>query len=234
MKIFGAIVLVATAAVAAIWTLMPSASAQPGELVVVELYQSQGCSSCPPANTNVNSIVDRPDVLALSFSVTYWDRLGWRDTFAQAQFTQRQYDYARGLHHSNVYTPQVILNGRHDLNGINSGDLVDAIAGAGRVSSQSISLVNDTLQIATGRTRSPADVWLVRYDRRALLVPISAGENNGRTLPHRNIVREFVRLGTWTGTPVSFRVSPASDPNFATAVLVQTQNGGPIVAAAKF
>jgi hypothetical protein len=233
MKSFGAIafaVLVATAWVA----VMPTATAAPGTLTVVELYQSQGCSSCPPANTNVNSIADRPDILALSFAVTYWDRLGWRDTFAQAQFTKRQYDYASGLHHSNVYTPQVILNGRHDLNGINSGELVEAISSAGRVPSQALSLVNDTLQIAAGRVPAPADVWLVRYDRRAILVPISAGENSGRTLPHRNIVREFVRLGTWTGAPVSFRVAPASDPNFATAVLVQMQNGGPIVAAAKF
>jgi len=74
----------------------------------------------------------------------------------------------------------------------------------------------------------------VRYDRRTLQVPITAGENDGRTLPHKNIVREFVHLGSWNGTAQTFRLTPPADPNFASAILIETQNGGPIVAAAKF
>jgi len=220
--------------VAASLIALTPAPAQPGGLIVVELYQSQGCSSCPPANANVAAVADRPDVLVLSFAVTYWDHLGWRDTFAKPQFTARQYDYSHGLGHSNVYTPQVVLNGRVDLNGIDANDLSGAMTRVPRVSSQLISVATGALQIGLGPAQPAADVWLVRYDRRTLPVPISAGENDGRTLPHKNIVRDLVRLGGWTGAPVSFPLPAAADPNFGTAVLVQKQNGGPIVAAAKF
>src|SRR5215475_12069949 len=82
-------------------------------MVVVELFESQGCSSCPPANANVNALSTRDDLLTLIYGVTYWDQLGWKDTFARHEFTRRQYDYARGLGNENVYTPQVVLNGRH-------------------------------------------------------------------------------------------------------------------------
>src|SRR5580693_943584 len=101
--------------------LMPTGAARAADLahpVVVELFQSQGCSSCPPANANVMAIADRPDVLALSFGVTYWDSLGWKDTFASPKFTARQWDYAHGLGHSNVFTPQVVINGRRDGVGV--------------------------------------------------------------------------------------------------------------------
>ena len=78
---------------------------------VVELYQSQGCSSCPPAIANINALASDPQLLVLDFAVTYWDRLGWKDTFARPEYTQRQWDYAHGLKHHNVYTPQVVVAG---------------------------------------------------------------------------------------------------------------------------
>src|ERR1700752_2847644 len=86
-------------------------------LTVVELFQSQGCSDCPPANANVMALADRRDLLTLSFGVTYWDNLGWKDTFASPLYTARQWDYAHALRHSEVYTPQVIVNGRADIVG---------------------------------------------------------------------------------------------------------------------
>src|ERR1700740_2052001 len=86
-------------------------------LTVVELFQSQGCSDCPPANANVMALSSRPDLLTLSFGVTYWDYLGWKDTFASPQYTARQWDYAHALHHAEVYTPQVVVNGRADIVG---------------------------------------------------------------------------------------------------------------------
>jgi hypothetical protein len=92
-----------------------AASAEPP--VVVELFTSQGCSSCPPANATLSTLADRPDVLALSFGVTYWDNLGWKDTFASPQFTARQWAYARGLHHDDVATPQMVVQGRVDTVG---------------------------------------------------------------------------------------------------------------------
>ena len=99
-------------------------------LVVVELFQSQGCSSCPPANRNVNMIAGRDDILALSFAVTYWDRLGWKDTFAKPEFTQRQRDYAQKARGFDVATPQVVVNGRQGLIGQKKGELDAVIADA--------------------------------------------------------------------------------------------------------
>ena len=86
---------------------------------VIELFQSQGCSSCPPAEASVGAVSDRPDVLALSFSVDYWDRLGWKDTFSKPAWTARQFAYARALGHGdNVYTPQVVVNGKVEGDGL--------------------------------------------------------------------------------------------------------------------
>src|ERR1700746_659884 len=100
-----------TAAVA-LAALHGSASADASRPVVVELFQSQGCSSCPPANANLNILADHPDVLALSFAVTYWHRLGWKDTFATREFTDRQWAYARARHRASVWTPQIYVDGR--------------------------------------------------------------------------------------------------------------------------
>ena len=97
--------------------LPAAALADQRPLTVVEPIQSQGCSACPPANANVMALSDRPDLLTLSFRVTYWDDLGWKDTFASPQFTARQWNYAHALHHAEVYTPQVIVNGRADIVG---------------------------------------------------------------------------------------------------------------------
>src|SRR5882757_964476 len=119
--------LIGLAAVLAIATpALSQAPLQSGGVQVVELYTSQGCSSCPPANAAVAQLANRPEILALSFGVTYWDDLGWKDTFAQKKFTDRQWDYARGLRHDNVGTPQVVVNGRLDV----VGQRVSEIEGA--------------------------------------------------------------------------------------------------------
>ena len=200
--------------------------------VVVELYQSQGCSSCPPADLNVNAIADRPDVLALSFAVTYWDQLGWKDTFASPAYTQRQWDYAHAFKRGEVATPQVVVNGRSDLVGNNRAQLDAAIAKAAPLPGPILSLAANKLQIGAGATTN-ADVWLVRYDPRTHQVPIARGENAGKTLPHRNIVRELTRLGAWTGKPATFTVPDWKDSPLKTAVLVQVHGGGPILGAAR-
>ena len=200
---------------------------------VVEIFQSQGCSSCPPANENILPLVDRPDLLVLSFGVTYWDKLGWKDTFASRANTQRQYDYAAGLKRKNVATPQVIIQGRVDITGLDSGQLHRSInAARPAASAPSISLSADTLAIgAASLPATGADVWLVRYDPRIVQVPIAAGENIVRTLPHRNVVRELARLGGWTGKAATYRLPAATDPAFHTAILVQAVSGGPIITA---
>ena len=97
----------------------PALAADAAHPAVVELFQSQGCSSCPPAEANVGAIADRADVLALAFEVDYWDRLGWKDTFSKAAWTARQFAYAKAMGHAdNVYTPQVVVNGRVEGDGL--------------------------------------------------------------------------------------------------------------------
>lgn len=228
----------ALAGLAALAALAPAladgASAEPP--TVVELFQSQGCSSCPPANANILALADRPDLLVLSFGVTYWDRLGWKDTFASHANTQRQYDYANGgLKRRNVATPQVVINGHIDIVGNDRAELTTRIAGATPPpGAPALRLSGATLTITpAARTTKPADVWLVRYDPRTLQVPIKAGENGGRTLPHRNVVRELVRLGGWTGEAARYQLPAAQDPAYRTAILVQGVLGGPIITALK-
>jgi hypothetical protein len=209
------------------------AASQP---VVVELFQSQGCSSCPPANANLNAIADQPGVLALSFGVTYWDDLGWKDTFATKAGTDRQWDYARGsLHNSNVATPQVVINGRAETVGVDRNELKRRIETAALpANAPAITLSGSTVLVAAGAgPKGGADVWLVRYDPRTVEVAIKRGENGGRTLPHRNVVRELTRLGGWSGAAVRYDLPKASDPAYATAILVQEAHGGPILTALK-
>lgn len=227
-------------AVAAAVSMMvsPLAMAAPAadRPVVVELFQSQGCSSCPPANANLNAIADQPGVLALSFGVTYWDDLGWKDTFATKAGTDRQWDYARGsLHNSNVATPQVVINGRAETVGVDRNELKRRIDSAALpAGAPPLTLSGSTISVgAAAAPKSGADVWLVRYDPRTVQVAIKRGENGGRTLPHRNIVRELVRLGAWSGSAAHFDLPMPSDPAYATAILVQETHGGPILAALK-
>jgi hypothetical protein len=203
--------------------------------VVVELYEAQGCSSCPPANANLAAVADRPDVIALNFAVTYWDQLGWKDTFARPEFTARQWTYAKSFHRSDVFTPEVVVNGQRDGVGANPGDFARLLGGGGLGSagpSVTLSAVATTIAAAP-RPAQPADVWLVRYDPRTLQVPIKAGENSGRTLPHRNIVKELVKLGSWNGEAEALRLPAPSEPQLVSVILVQSPGGGPILAAVR-
>lgn len=210
-----------------------AAAADASHPTVIELYESQGCSSCPPANANLNAIADRPDVLALNFAVTYWDRLGWKDTFAQEAFTNRQYDYANARQDDSVYTPQMIVNGSGVLVGNRAEDVNDALLRYDRGNGgPDFGWASDMVTVAQTETAQSAQVWLVRYDPRDLEVAIGRGENSGRTLGHRNIVKELVLLGTVSDT-ARFALPKASDPGLRTAVLVQEGTGGPILGAAR-
>jgi hypothetical protein len=210
----------------------PARAADPARPIVIELFQSQGCSSCPPANANLNAIADRPDVIALSFAVTYWDDLGWKDTFARDAYTQRQWDYAHGLHHGNVFTPQMVVNGARDLVGVNPGDVSAALKAAGSPVGPAVGVATGGVTVAKGAApQGGADVWLVRYDPRVLQVAINRGENEGKTLPHRNIVKQLTRLGPWTGAAATYALPASADPALKTAILVQGAHGGPILAA---
>ena len=217
----------------AVLALSSSALAQPAPLQVVELFTSQGCSSCPPADAAVAQLAARPEILALSFGVTYWDNLGWKDTFAQSKFTDRQWAYAKGLRHSNVGTPQVVVNGRTDV----VGQSVPEIDGALRramlpAGGPQVTLASGNVAVTGAAPAHAADVWLVRYEPSAIQVPIRRGENGGKTLSVQHAVRELTKLGEWTGGAKTYAV-PAGSATLRTAILVQAGAGGPILAAAR-
>ncbi len=222
-----------TLAAAALLFAAPAFAADAAHPTVIELFQSQGCSSCPPANANVNALSQRADVLALSFAVTYWDQLGWKDSFATPQFTQRQWDYAKAFGNDQVWTPQVVINGRANIVGTRREPLEALIARTDRGNGGPVVDFGDAGVSVRGATTRPADVWLVRYDPRSVAVAIKAGENTGRTLPHRNIVHQLVRIGVWNGGAANFAVPVAHDAALASAVLIQAGSGGPIIAAAR-
>ena len=201
--------------------------------VVVELYQSQGCSSCPPANDNLNAVAGKKGILALSFAVTYWDQLGWKDGFAKPQYTQRQWDFAHASGRGNVATPEVIVNGSAEMTGADKGHFARLIGVGGPKGGPTIGIGGGGVTIGQGKSAQPATVWLVRYDPRVRNVAIRAGENDGRTLPHRDIVTELRSLGPWTGAAARFAVAPAADKTLLSAILVQQGTGGPIIAARK-
>lgn len=218
--------------------LAASASAASTQLTVVELFTSQGCSSCPPANANLIKVKDQPGVLALSFNVTYWDYLGWKDTFGRKEFTDRQVTYEPSLGHDGPFTPQVVVNGSHDAVGAAPGEIQSLIAkslinkGGGRT--QGPELLLDQGKVSIGAGKAPgggADIWLVRYTRGVVEVPVARGENTGRTLPHANVVHALTKLGSWNGEATTLPL-PAATGGLSTAVLVQAPGGGPILAAA--
>jgi len=201
---------------------------------VVELFQSQGCSSCPPAAANVRAVSDRADVLALAFEVDYWDRLGWKDTFSSPAWTARQYAYAQAMGRDGVYTPEVVVNGRVDGDGLEPGGLAALMRQGDRgAGGPELDFASGAVRVGTGTAPARgADVWLVRYDPRVVEVEVRRGENAGRTLPHKNVVRELTLLGRWDGRAASFPAPPGA-PDLAEAALVQAAGAGPILAAVK-
>ena len=241
MSPFNSRLLFALPVVAAVGFALATATAftntaSAGPPTVVELYQSQGCSSCPPANENILTLTDRPDLLVLSFSVIYWDRLGWKDTFASRENTQRQYDYTNGgLKRQFVATPQVVINGHIDIVGNKHAELTRAVDGAKLpANAPALTLSGNQLTIASAPAPSGgADVWLVRYDPRTVQVPIQAGENGGRTLPHRNVVHELIRIGGWNGAAADYQLPEPTNPAYRTAILLQGVSGGRILASLK-
>ena len=210
----------------------PAIAASAEHPVVVELFQSQGCSSCPPANAILNRLADRADLLPLNFGVTYWDRLGWKDKFAAPAYTERQWDYARTGQRGNVATPQFIINGHGVVTGSDARQLAQSIRGEDRPGEgPAIAVDGKRVRIAAGRADAPATVWLVRYDPRVRNVSIGRGENSGRVLPHRNVVTGLRALGTWQGAAMVFEQPAYRDANERSAILIQQGTGGRIIAA---
>jgi hypothetical protein len=210
----------------------PFAASRPA---VIELFTSEGCSSCPPAEALIGELAGRPDVLALAFHVDYWDSLGWRDRFAFPAAVQRQDQYAKLLGHSSVYTPEVILDGRADYVGSDRRAIESAATGVRSGVAVELSTVDDSLRVSLGGSQclAPSEVLLISYLRKAVSA-IGHGENAGRTLQEFNIVRSIRTLGHWDGTAQHFEVALVRLPADATdvALIVQSPASGQIIGAA--
>lgn len=209
--------------------------------VVVELFTSQGCSSCPPADALLTELAGKPDVLALSFHVDYWDYIGWKDPFAAAQYTERQRDYAAALGLRYVYTPQMVIDGRHNVVGSKRREVLQAVeqaAVATPVVEVTLEPVDGGRALLSSGTppEKEATVWLVTFDD-GHDTAVERGENSGRALHNSNVVREMTALGTWSGTAKTFPLDFAkarAEGRGGCAVLVQQGRGGPIVGAAVY
>ena len=222
-----------------VWLALPAPVAQAeGNAVVVELYTSQGCNSCPPADDLLAQLAGRDDVIALSLHVDYWDYLGWRDTFAQRQFAKRQVAYRNAWHKSVVYTPQMVVQGSHDVKGNDADDLAAAIDTA----LQGEPPVNVTIErqggmlkcrIEPGPEQKVGIIWIAKYTKSAT-VEISRGENAGRTINYMNVVTSLNRIGSWAGNDIEDVAMPQPEPGEGVAIWVQGGENGPILAAAKF
>jgi hypothetical protein len=205
--------------------------------VLVELFTAQGCGACAEANAYVAKLAERPGVVALTFSVDYWDYLGWTDTFARPEFADRQRAYVTRLKLREPYTPQVVVDGREQAQGQKTAE-VDrliraAIAAPGNPPDMRFVGLR-RVDVGSGRApRGGADVWLVRYDPRTLEVTPKAGENRGELVTQKNVVRQIVRLGPWRGRPQAYRLPAAPEDGLRTLVLVQTPRGGRLLGMAQ-
>jgi hypothetical protein len=212
-------------------------------LTVVELFTSQGCSSCPPADAFLGELAGRDDVLALSFHVDYWDYIGWKDPFASADHTRRQRDYSRKLGLRYVYTPQMVIQGAAHATGSDRSAVLDRIEKDRALARIPVELSQGDdggvrLSIpdapATGEAAEEAAVWLVVFDREHL-TPVKRGENKGLKLRNYNVVRQLSRIATWRGKALDMAVTvPDMVPGGgrACAVLVQSTETGRILGAA--
>ena len=219
----------------------PAASSQTVQSqTVVELFTSQGCSSCPAADALLKTYTERPGFIALSFSVDYWDHLGWKDTLASPKNSARQKSYAKALGTGNVYTPQLVINGAAQVIGSNKVEIEKAVAklrkdqAGGPVT---VAAANDgkrvTIEIAAGATGVGATVWLAVVSP-LVEVDIKRGENRGRTIAYHNVVREISPVGMWSGQAMRIEL-PANavmKDGDRCAVMLQADNGGRILGAA--
>lgn len=208
-----------------------------GEPVVVELFTSQGCSSCPPADALLAQLTERDDVIPLALHVDYWDYIGWEDAFASPAYTRRQKGYSKAHGASTIYTPQMVIAGSYAIVGHKPLELAERIARALETPPQvdlTVTRTADAIDIlATPLVQITEDllVQLVRYDAEET-VSIGRGENAGHTFTYHNIVTNWETIATWNGRQALAmqHEAPGDDP---AVVLVQEATYGPILAAAR-
>jgi hypothetical protein len=234
--------LAGTACLAAAWPF-GRAFCRGRRPVVVELFTSQGCSSCPPADRFLGELARRPDVLPLSLNVDYWDYLGWRDTLGSSEFTKRQRDYAQRRGDGQVYTPQIVIDGGRHFVGSKKKEVLKAIgeaeAGGPKTVEMSLREHGDETVVEIAAAPEPAlrrdsTVWVLTVKPR-VSIEIERGENTGRTIDYTNVVRRMMPAGMWNGDALTLKL-PRDDLYAgevkACAALLQVGGVGPIIGAA--
>ena len=200
---------------------------------VVELFTSQGCAQCPPADALLTSLAERDDVVALAYHVDYWDYIGWEDTFADPAFSDRQRGYAKSWGSTSVFTPQMVVNGAEGVVGSRRDEVHDAIASAQLPLNLGLHLQGDMLKviIPADSGLTDANVWLVRYLDRAD-VEIDSGENAGKSMVYTQVVTDRQMLGMWeadTGAQIKLPLTELQGNHGdegGLAILVQQERNG--------
>ena len=219
------------------------AGAQEQPKAVIELYTSQGCSSCPPADKLLKKLAKRNDIIALTLPVDYWDYLGWKDTLASPVFSARQRAYAKTRGDGQVYTPQAVIDGTYHVVGSQASSIEQAISKSKEKLKNariplSVETRGDTLIITVGAAPSntrvkPATIWLALV-KKSIPVKISRGENRGKIITYHQVVRNLTPVGQWTGQEVTIRLPKRhlqSKETDGCTVLLQQDTAGPILAA---
>ena len=218
---------------------------QVGPTRVIELFTSQGCPKCPPADRLIADLAKEPDTIALSFAVNYWDYIGWKDTLASPAFTARQHAYAAARGDRLIFTPQAIVGGRRAEPGADKAAILrDMRSLAERQGTKrvpiSVAETGGSLQVhigggVEGAVRDPVGVYILRVAR-AKTVQIARGENSGRSVTYTNVVRAMNKLGDWSGSAVDFHMLELKGDDEGYVVLLQAgspDKPGTILAAAK-
>ncbi|SCX17602.1 MULTISPECIES: DUF1223 domain-containing protein [Agrobacterium] len=198
---------------------------------VVELFTSQGCASCPPADETLRKLIQKGDVIGLSYHVDYWNYLGWADSLASKENTERQYGYARALGRNNVYTPQAVVNGRDHVKGADIQAIYNRLdtfksEGEGLSVPVKAQRIEDEIAIDIGAGQGKADV-VVAYFTREQIVDVQKGENEGKKISYWHSVYDVQTVGMWDGKSMAVKL-PASvmskAKNGGCAVLLQTKD----------
>ncbi|MCC8937999.1 hypothetical protein CI1B_05080 [Bradyrhizobium ivorense] len=213
---------------------------------VVELFTSQGCSSCPPADKVIGELAKDPNVIALSMPIDYWDYLGWKDTLADSRFSARQKAYSHMRGDRDVYTPQAVINGSAHVIGSDRDSIESAIKATDNsagVMSVPVTLtlsgkqINVSVAAAKSPTAARGEVWICSISK-SVPISIARGENRGREITYHNVVRNLLKVGDWNGSSGSWTVpleNITRDGVDAAAVYIQDGNRekpGPMLGAA--
>jgi len=180
---------------------------------VVELFTSQGCSSCPPADKIIGELAKDPDVIAISMPIDYWDYLGWKDTLADSRFSARQKAYSRMRGDRDVYTPQAIVNGSAQVIGSDRAGIEQAMHDTEKNGVMSVpvsmTLSGKQIDVSVAASKVPGvthgEVWICSISK-AVPISISRGENRGQQITYHNVVRNILKVGDWNGSPASWSV----------------------------